>query len=94
MSRPLLFPTLSAPQVWVPRKIILPDDLFSRNRERPFQEMIGRGDGNRPDSFFESAEPDVVGHTARRSGALEPVVHVKRLPGHFVQYRRHGGREG
>jgi hypothetical protein len=40
--------------------------------------VLGRGGRQLPDSFFESAEPDVVGHTARRSGALEPVVHVKR----------------
>ena len=29
-----------------------------------------------PDSFFESPESDVVGDSARRSGAFEPVVHV------------------
>ena len=31
-----------------------------------------------PDSFFESPESDVAGDSARRSGAFEPVVHVKR----------------
>ncbi len=85
MSQPLLFPALSAPQVWVPRKTFFPAPFSAGIVKKPFQEAIGRGDGNRPTSFFESPEPDVVGHTARHSGAFEPVVQMKRFPGRFVQ---------
>src|SRR5258708_19804600 len=92
MSQPLPFPAVSAPESLDLQKKHSSPTPLDRNCERPFQEVIGRGNGNRPTRSL-SPGPGVVGDTARRSWVCEPVVQLKRLPGRFVQYRRHGGQD-
>jgi hypothetical protein len=75
MSQLLRFPALSAPQVWVPRKTFLPA-LFSAGIVKDHFKRGSVAERQLPDLFFESPESEVVGDSARHSGAFEPVVHV------------------
>src|SRR5260370_31625489 len=61
MSQPLLFSSVLTATRLVLRKHSSPCILFSRNCERPFQQVIRHGGGSRADSLFVSREmPNVV----------------------------------